>query len=108
MTDRDTKTIELIINNEQAKKKLKILKVGNGYSHGNGGDLEILNSVYRHEHRLGKMRQRKPWLNKSWYISTMVLKDKIADVAGEEFAGLFDNLTQRERGLKYFRIFATP
>ena len=89
MTDRDTKTIELIINNEQAKKKLEVLKVGNGYSH-------------------GKMRQRKPWLNKSWYISTMVLKDKIADVAGEEFAGLFDNLTQRERGLKYFRIFATP
>ena len=38
----------------------------------------------------------------------MVLKDKLADVAGEEFAGLFDNLTQRERGLKYFRIFATP
>ena len=27
MTDRDTKTIELIINNEQAKKKLKVLKV---------------------------------------------------------------------------------
>ena len=27
----------------------------------------------------------------------MVLKDKLADVAGEEFAGLFDNLTQRER-----------
>ena len=28
MTDRDIKTIELIINNEQAKKKLKELKVG--------------------------------------------------------------------------------
>lgn len=28
MTDRDTKTIELIINNEQAKKKLEELKVG--------------------------------------------------------------------------------
>ena len=27
MTDRDIKTIELIINNEQAKKKLKVLKV---------------------------------------------------------------------------------
>ena len=74
------------------------LGVGNGYSHGNGGDLEFLDPVYRHEHRLGKKRQKKPWFNKSWYISTMVLKDKLADVAGEEFAGLFDNLTQRERG----------
>ncbi len=27
MTDRDTKTIELIINNEQAKKKLEEFKV---------------------------------------------------------------------------------
>ena len=27
MTDRDTKTIELIINNEQAKKRLDELKV---------------------------------------------------------------------------------
>ena len=70
---------------------------GKGYKRGNGGDLEFLDPVYRHEHRLGKKRQRKPWFNKSWYISTMVLKDKLADVAGEEFAGLFDNLTQRER-----------
>ena len=60
MPDRDIKTIELIINNEHAKKKLEVLKVGNGYSHGNGGDLEILNSVYRHEHHLGKKRQKKP------------------------------------------------
>ena len=41
------------------------------------------------------MRQRKPWLNKSWYISTMVLKDKIADVAGEE---LPDFLTISRKG----------
>ena len=27
MTDREIKTIELIINNEQAKKKLEVLKV---------------------------------------------------------------------------------
>ena len=27
MTDRDIKTIELIINNEQAKKRLEVLKV---------------------------------------------------------------------------------
>ena len=60
MTDRDIKTIELIINNEQAKKKLEVLKVGNGYSHGNGGDLEFLAPVYQHEHHLGKKRQKKP------------------------------------------------
>ena len=60
MTDRDIKTIELIINNEHAKKKLEVLKVGNGYSHGNGGVLEFLYPVYRHEHHLGKKRQKKP------------------------------------------------
>lgn len=74
------------------------LGVGNGYRRGNGGDLPFLDTVYRLEHHLGKPRQRRPWFNKSWYISVMVLKDKLADLMGEEFAGLFDNLEHRERG----------
>ena len=47
------------------------------------------------EHKLGKPRERRPWFNRSWYISLMVLKDKLADVIGEMFAGLFDNLENR-------------
>lgn len=74
------------------------LGVGNGYRHGNGGDLPFLSPAYRYEHNLGKPRQKRPWFNKSWYISTLVLKDKLAEVIGEEFAGMFDNLTHRERG----------
>ena len=74
------------------------LGVGNGYRRDNGGDLPFLDPAYRLEHHLGKPRQRRPWFNKSWYISVMVLKDKLADVIGEEFASLFDNLEHRERG----------
>ena len=73
------------------------LGVGNGYRHDNGGDLEFLDRVYRYEHKMGKPRERRPWFNKSWYISVMILKDKLADVIGKEFYGLFDNLTERER-----------
>lgn len=50
---------------------------------------------YRIEHKLGKPRERSPWFSRSWYISLMVLKDKLADVIGEKFAGLFDNLENR-------------
>lgn len=73
------------------------LGVGNGYRRDNGGDLAFLDKSYRFEHNMGQPRQRKPWFNKSWYISVMVLKDKIGEVIGEDFAGLFDNLQQRER-----------
>ena len=74
------------------------LGVGNGYVHDNGGDLYFLDTVYRHEHKLGKPRERKPWFNKSWYISVQVLKEKMAHLIGEDFAGMFDNLNDRERG----------
>lgn len=71
------------------------LGVGNGYRRGNGGDLPFLAPSYRIEHKLGKPRERRPWFNRSWYISLMVLKDKLGDVIGEKFAGLFDNLDAR-------------
>ena len=71
------------------------LGVGNGYRRGNGGDLAFLAPSYRLEHNLGQPRERRPWFNRSWYISLMVLKDKLADVIGERFAGMFDNLDAR-------------
>ena len=84
------------------------LGVGNGYRRDNGGDLPFLDTAYRLEHHFGKPRQRRPWFNKSWYISVMVHKDKLAEVIGEEFAGLFDNLEQRERGRQFYFIGAFP
>lgn len=74
------------------------LGVGNGYRHNNGGNLEFLDKVYRYEKKLGKKRVRKPWFNKSWYISQLVLKEKLAELIGEDFSGMFDTLTNRERG----------
>ncbi len=74
------------------------LGVGNGYRRGNGGNLSFHDPVYRHEHHKSKPRSRRPWFNVSWFISTQVLKEKLGELIGEEFSGLFDNLTQRERG----------
>lgn len=74
------------------------LGVGNGYYHGNGGDLPFLDTTYRYEHKLGEPRKRKPWFSNSWYLSVQVLKEKMAHLIGEDFAGMFDNLNERERG----------
>lgn len=74
------------------------LGVGNGYRRGNGGNLPFLDPVYRHEHHKGMPRARRPWFNVSWFISTQVLKEKLGELIGEEFSGLFDNLFDRERG----------
>lgn len=74
------------------------LGVGNGYKHDNGGDLAFLSDAYRYEHKKGKKRKKRPWFNKSWYISQLILKEKLAEIIGDEFSGMFDNLTNRERG----------
>lgn len=75
-------------------------KAGTGYKKAakNGGGLYFLDPVYRHEHHKGKPRSRRPWFNVSWFISTQVLMEKLGELIGEEFSGLFDNLTNRERG----------
>ncbi len=68
------------------------LGVGNGYRHGNGGDLEILDDVYRHEHKMGNKRVRKSWFGWSWEISVNVLKNKMGEMLGEEYSRMFDDL----------------
>lgn len=65
---------------------------GNGYYHGNLGDLQILDKNYRKLHHMGKKRERKPWFSKSWYISRKVIADKFQQLLGDRFVGLFDNL----------------
>lgn len=74
------------------------LGVGNGYRHDNGGDLKFLGKAYRTLHHMGKPRERRPWFNRSWYISVEVLKNHLANILGDQFAGAFDNLTDRQRG----------
>lgn len=78
--------------------------VGNGYKKDNGGNLEILDPVYREEHGLNVPRKvgpkpggyytsgdpRKPreWFSRPYFASIMVLKEQMAYMYGEEFCGL--------------------
>lgn len=77
------------------------------------GTLPFLDPAYRAAHRLdvrrkvgpvwggrltsGHPRKPRPWFNTSWYISVRVLKDHMARIVGDTFAGIFDNLTDKER-----------
>ena len=82
MTDREIKTIELIINNEQAKKKLEVLKVRRlGLSQGVWYNYAI--------HFLCFLRCE---------VGYNIQHYKIADVESEAIAGLFEKLTEKERG----------
>lgn len=82
---------------------------GKGYEYGNGGDLPFLGQVYRMEKGYnrkrkvgkgiggyttsGKPREKRPWFSLSWYISSRVMANKMKDFVGDEFNGLFDNIT---------------
>ena len=75
------------------------LGVGNGYTRGNGGDLQILDNTYREEHGLnkrrrvgpkpggyltsGKPRKRRDWISKKLFLSVMNLRDDLARIVGE-------------------------
>lgn len=64
------------------------LGVGNGYSKDNGGNLEILDPVYRAEHNMGEPRKPRVWFSSAYFASIMVLKEQMAYMYGEEFCGL--------------------
>lgn len=93
------------------------LGVGNGYTRGNGGDLQILNKTYRDEHGLnkrrrvgpkpggyltsGKPRQRRDWISKKLFLSVMNLRDDLARIVGEESALVIaDALTDLRDAIK--------
>ena len=65
---------------------------GNGYRHGNGGNLQFLGRAHRTLHHMGQPRQKRPWFSTSWYISTEVLKDHLAHILGDQFIAAFDTL----------------
>lgn len=68
---------------------------GRGYKRGNGGDLYFLGKEYRKKHKLGKPRQRRPWLSKSWNISLRVMADYMQQKLADEYTGLFDSFTEK-------------
>ena len=63
--------------------------VGKGYRRGNGGDLHFLDKSYRKEHKLGKAREKRPWMSVSWRVSRRVLVSQLSRQLGKEFMGLF-------------------
>lgn len=63
--------------------------VGKGYRRGNGGDLHFLDKAYRKEHKLGKPREKRPWMSVSWRVSRRVLVSQLSQQLGKEFMGLF-------------------
>lgn len=65
---------------------------GKGYTKGNGGNLDFLSKTYRHEKKLGKARERRPWFSNSWFISRRVLADHLAKKVGDDFVALFAEL----------------
>ena len=54
--------------------------VGNGYKHGNGGNLEFLDPEYRKKHKLGKPRKRRNWYSPKLYSSVKVLQRAMAEL----------------------------
>ena len=54
--------------------------VGNGYKHGNGGDLHFLDPEYRKKHKLGKPRKRRNWYSPRLYSSVKVLQRAMAEL----------------------------
>lgn len=84
--------------------------VGYGYK-GHNGDIQFLDEGYRIEHGLdvpkrvgpawggrmtsGKPRQAKPWFNKKYFASVMKLKDDLARIVGDSFAGIVQTISTR-------------
>lgn len=68
---------------------------GNGYSKGNGGYLEFLDSANDNGQ---KHRKPREWFSRAYFASVMVLKEEMAYMYGEEFTGLLvDKIEEANR-----------
>jgi hypothetical protein len=77
------------------------LGVGRGYSRDNGGNLDFLdpNATQRkskHRQKSGKVtgpghRHERKWFSKKYYASIMVMKEEMAQMYGQAFAGIMSN-----------------
>lgn len=92
------------------------LGVGNGYRHGNGGNLQFLDNAYREEHHLneprragpktapyetsGKPRVARDWYSKKLYMSTMAMVEDLARIYGDNASQVIcDALTDTRAAL---------
>lgn len=68
---------------------------GNGYSKGNGGNLEFLDPAFDNGR---KHRKPREWFSRAYFASVMVLKEEMAYMYGEEFTGLLvDKIEEANR-----------
>lgn len=68
---------------------------GNGYSKGNGGNLEFLDPTNENGQ---KHRKPREWFSRAYFASVMVLKEEMAYMYGEEFTGLLvDKIEEANR-----------
>lgn len=78
------------------------LGVGNGYKHDNGGYLWFRDTLSygdtsrKKKQRSGKVtdgchRDERPWFSKKYYASVMVMKEEMAQMYGQAFAGIMSN-----------------
>ena len=68
---------------------------GNGYSKGNGGNLEFLDPANDNGQ---KHRKPREWFSRAYFASVMVLKEEMAYMYGEEFTGLLvDKIEEANR-----------
>ena len=68
---------------------------GNGYSKGNGGNLEFLDPTNDNGQ---KHRKPREWFSRAYFASVMVLKEEMAYMYGEEFTGLLvDKIEEANR-----------
>lgn len=85
--------------------------VGNGFTHDNGGDLQIMDPYYRKAHGLdkprkrgpktstkdmttGKPRQRRVWFSKRYLSSIYVLNAVERDLYGNAYMGTVSNVVR--------------
>lgn len=78
---------------------------GNGYTKGNGGNLQVLDPEYRAKHNLRKTREKRPWFMKKYYRSIMVLNEFEGHFYGQAYMGaLFQALTTSFEGAEIKRF----
>ncbi len=80
------------------------LGVGKGYTHGNGGDLKILDPEYRQKHRYdkrrkvgpgaggyltsGKPRKSRDWYSKKLYMSLRAIVEDLARICADNASSI--------------------
>lgn len=68
--------------------------VGNGYKRDNGGQLDILDKLYRKKHKMGKQRRKRDWFSGKYVSSIKVLSRVERDLYGNAYMGTLSNVVE--------------